>query len=108
MVDAERLGRLSGIDEVRQVTPRRLVIVARDAASATPAVVSAVEATGVSVTSIQTTRPSFDEVFVRLVERVAARSPAMSRRARRRVPPGPSPRPWQARTPAVAGSASRG
>ena len=37
MVDAEQLGRLSGIDEVRQVTPRRLVIVARDAASATPA-----------------------------------------------------------------------
>lgn len=71
MVDAEQLGRLSGIDEVRQVTPRRLVIVARDAASATPAVVSAVEATGVSVTSIQATRPSFDEVFVRLVERAA-------------------------------------
>jgi len=75
MVDAEQLGRLSGIDEVRQVTPRRLVIVARDAASATPAVVSAVEATGVSVTSIQTTRPSFDEVFVRLVERAAGRLP---------------------------------
>jgi len=71
MVDAEQLGRLGGIDEVRQVTPRRLVIVARDAASATPAVVSAVEATGVSVTSVQTTRPSFDEVFVRLVERAA-------------------------------------
>jgi ABC-2 type transport system ATP-binding protein len=75
MVDAEQLGRLSGIDEVRQVTPRRLVIVARDAASATPAVVSAVEATGVSVASIQTTRPSFDEVFVRLVERAGAALP---------------------------------
>jgi len=75
MVDAERLGRLPGIDDVRQVTPRRLVVVARDAASATPAVVSAVEATGVSVTSIQTTRPSFDEVFVRLVERAAGRLP---------------------------------
>jgi ABC-2 type transport system ATP-binding protein len=75
MVDAEHLGRLSGIDEVRQVTPRRLVIVTRDAASATPAVVSAVEATGVSVTSIQTTRPSFDEVFVRLVERAARALP---------------------------------
>ena len=71
MVDAERLGRLQGFDEVRQVTPRRLVIVVRDAASATPALVSAIEATGVSVTSIQTTRPSFDEVFFRLVERAA-------------------------------------
>jgi ABC-2 type transport system ATP-binding protein len=69
MVDAERLGRLNGIDEVRQVSPRRLVIVAQDAASATPAVVSAVEATGVTVTAIHTARPSFDEVFVRLVER---------------------------------------
>jgi ABC-2 type transport system ATP-binding protein len=71
MVDAEQLGRLPGIDEVRQVTPRRLVMVARDAASATPAVVSAVEATGVSVASIQAVRPSFDEVFVRLVERTS-------------------------------------
>jgi ABC-2 type transport system ATP-binding protein len=71
MVDAERLGRLPGIEEVRQVTPRRLVLVARDAASATPAVVSAVEMTGVSVTSIQTARPSFDEVFVRLIHRAA-------------------------------------
>jgi ABC-2 type transport system ATP-binding protein len=69
MVDGEQLERLSGIDEVRQVSPRRLVIVAQDAASATPAVVSALEATGVSVTSIHTARPSFDEVFVRLVER---------------------------------------
>ncbi len=75
MVDAERLGRLSGIEEVRQVTPRRLVIIARDAASATPAVVSAVEATGVSVTSIQTVRPSFDEVFVKLVERAGRALP---------------------------------
>ncbi len=75
MVDAERLGRIAGIDDVRQVTPRRLVFVARDAASATPAVISAVETTGVSVTSIQTTRPSFDEVFVRLVRRAAGTLP---------------------------------
>jgi len=75
IVDAERLGRLPEIDEVRQVAPRRLVLVARDAASATPAVVSALEATGISVTSIQTTRPSFDEVFVRLINR-AGTTPA--------------------------------
>ena len=71
MIDAERLGQLQGFDEVRQVTPRRLVVVARDAARAIPAVVAAVEATGVSVTSIHTMRPSFDEVFVTLVERAA-------------------------------------
>jgi ABC-2 type transport system ATP-binding protein len=69
MVDAAGLERIPGVDEVRQLTPRQLTVVARDAASATPAVVSAVEAAGVSVTSIHTARPSFDEVFVRLVER---------------------------------------
>jgi ABC-2 type transport system ATP-binding protein len=68
MIDAEQLQRLPGIDGVRQLTPRRLNVVAQDAASATPAVVSAIEAAGVAVTSIQTLRPSFDEVFVRLVE----------------------------------------
>jgi hypothetical protein len=69
MVDAAGLERIPGVDEVRQLTPRQLTVVARDAASATPAVVSAVEAAGVSVTSIHAARPSFDEVFVRLVER---------------------------------------
>jgi ABC-2 type transport system ATP-binding protein len=69
MVDAERLGRLDQIGEVRQSTPRLLTIVTSDAASATPSVVSALEDAGVSVTSIHTVRPSFDEVFVRLVER---------------------------------------
>jgi hypothetical protein len=38
-------------------------------------VVAAVEATGASVTSIQTMRPSFDEVFVRLVERAGRTVP---------------------------------
>lgn len=69
MVDAAQLARIPGVDEVRQRTPRQVTVVTRDGAVATPAVVSAVEATGVSVTSIQTLRPSFDEVFVRLVER---------------------------------------
>jgi hypothetical protein len=54
---------------VRQLSSRRVMMVAGDAASATPVVVSAMEEAGVSVTSIQTLQPSFDEVFVRLVER---------------------------------------
>ena len=69
MVDAAKLERIPGVDEVRQRTPRQVTVVTQDGAVATPAVVSAVEATGVAVTSIQTLRPSFDEVFVRLVER---------------------------------------
>lgn len=72
MVDAEQLGRLPGIDEVQQHMPRRMTLVARDAASATPGVVSALDGAGVSVTSIRAVRPSFDEVFVRLVERADA------------------------------------
>jgi ABC-2 type transport system ATP-binding protein len=104
MVDAERLGRLPGIDEVRQVTPRLLVIVARDAASATPAVVSAVEATGVSVTSIQTTRPSFDAVFVRLVERAASRLPGDTETDEATHFAGTEPGAGAGPPPAVAGS----
>ncbi len=104
LVDAERLGRPPGIDDVRQVTPRRLVFVARDAASATPAVISAVETTGVSVTSIQTTRPSFDEVFVRLVQRAGGTLPgdaeAGEARGSVRAEPGPGAGP----PPAVGGS----
>ncbi len=69
IIDVELLGDLPGIDDVRQLTARRVSVVARDAASATPAVVSAIEATGVSVTAIQTLRPSFDEAFARLVKR---------------------------------------
>jgi ABC-2 type transport system ATP-binding protein len=103
MVDAEQLGRLSGIDEVHQVTPRRLMIVVRDAASATPAVVSAVEATGVSVTSIQTTRPSFDEVFVRLVERAARALPGHVETGEATHPTGTEPGA-AAGLPAIAGS----
>jgi ABC-2 type transport system ATP-binding protein len=69
MVEVEVLGQVPGIDEVRRRAPRLMTLVAQDAAIATPAVVSAVEAAGASVTSIQTLRPSFDEVFVKLVER---------------------------------------
>ena len=103
MVDAERLGRLPGIEDVRQVTPRRLELVARDAASATPAVVSAVEATGVSVTSIQTARPSFDEVFVRLIHRAAGR-PAGSATGEAPGPGRHEPDAPPSAPPAVAGS----
>jgi hypothetical protein len=67
-----------------------------------------VEATGVSVTSIQTKRPSFDEVFVRLVERAARGLPgdAETGEATRSTwtEPGPAARP----PPPVTGSGAVG
>jgi ABC-2 type transport system ATP-binding protein len=72
IVDATRLERQPLLDDVRQVGPRNLVVVTADAATATPAVVAAVEAAGSSVVAINEARPSFDEVFARLVERGTA------------------------------------
>ncbi len=72
-VDADRLAREPAVEDVRQVGRRRLLVVAPDAASATPLVIAAVEAQGATVTSIHESRPSFDEVFARLIpEREAA------------------------------------
>ena len=72
MIDAERLEADPLVEAVRQVGPRRLVVVSRDAASATPGVIAAVERAGGSVTSIGESRPSFDEVFGELVGRATA------------------------------------
>jgi len=68
-VDAARLARDAAADDVRQIGPRKIQVVAPDAASATPQIIAAVEAQGGSVTSIHESRPSFDEVFARLVRR---------------------------------------
>ncbi len=78
IIDAERLAADPLVESdplveaVRQVGPRRLVVVSRDAASATPGVIAAVERAGGSVTSIGEARPSFDEVFGELVRRATA------------------------------------
>ena len=72
MIDAATLERHPLIDDVRQVGPRRLIVVTTDAGTATPAVVAAIEAAGGAVASIGESRPSFDEVFVRLVRGSAA------------------------------------
>jgi ABC-2 type transport system ATP-binding protein len=71
--DGDLLRDLSLIRDVRQQGLRRLRITVDDAGSATPGVVEAVERQGGQVRSAREERPSFDEVFARLVERDRAR-----------------------------------
>lgn len=69
MFDGELLRDLALIRDIRQRGPRRLRIVVDDAGSATPGVAEAIESCGGQVASTREDRPSFDEVFARLVER---------------------------------------
>ncbi len=70
LVDARAIATDPIIHAVRQLGPRALVVTVSDAASATPTVLASIEAAGGAVTSIEVLRPSFDEVFARLVERM--------------------------------------
>lgn len=72
LFDGDRLIGLPMIRSVGQHGPRRLRITVDDAGSATPDVVSAVERLGGQVTSAREERPSFDEVFARLIEQEVA------------------------------------
>jgi ABC-2 type transport system ATP-binding protein len=75
MFDGELLRDLPVIREIRQQGPRRLRITVDDAGAGTPDVVEAVERHGGQVGSAREERPSFDEVFARLVERHRANGP---------------------------------
>ena len=59
-------------EDIRQTGPRQITIVTPDAASATPAVLDAIEALGGSVAAIGESRPSFDDVFASLVAKARA------------------------------------
>ena len=69
MFDGELLRDLPVIRDIRQQGPRRLRITVDDAGAATPDVVEAVERQGGQVGSAREERPSFDDVFARLIER---------------------------------------
>ena len=103
--DRRRLGR-EALEPEEPILAELFSVERLEQHAQTPAVVSAVEATGVSVTSIQTTRPSFDEVFVRLVERAAGRLPgdAEAGEATRFARPGPGAAAGP--PPTVAGAAA--
>lgn len=75
MFDGDLLRNLPRIRDVRQASPRHLRITVDDAGSATPDVVEAVERLGGQVGSAREERPSFDEVFARLVGRDRAYRP---------------------------------
>jgi ABC-2 type transport system ATP-binding protein len=88
MFDGDLLGDLPVTREVRQRGPRRFRITVDDAGVATPDVVAAVEGQGGQVTSAREERPSFDEVFARLVERDRAAKEAGDGPADSTTPPG--------------------
>jgi ABC-2 type transport system ATP-binding protein len=69
VVDGATLVGLTGIKEVRQPGPRRLLVIAQDAGVATPRLLEALRSQGVEVASSSEYRPSFDEVFGELVAR---------------------------------------
>jgi ABC-2 type transport system ATP-binding protein len=69
IVDGASLVGLTGINEVRQPGPRRLLVFAQDASMATPRLLEALRSQGVEVASSSEYHPSFDEVFGELVAR---------------------------------------
>jgi ABC-2 type transport system ATP-binding protein len=69
MFDGSQLADLAIIREARQYGPRHLRAVVDDAGAAIPDVVAAIESRGGEVTNAREERPTFDEVFARLVER---------------------------------------
>jgi ABC-2 type transport system ATP-binding protein len=66
--DAARLDGLPFVRKVRQTGLRGFQVVVDDAATATPDLVSAIEEAGGEVVSMSAFRPTFDEVFARLIE----------------------------------------
>ena len=67
--DARQLPVVEDVNEIRQTSAIQLLIVADDAARATPKVVDAITEAGGEVETTREVRPSFDEVFATLVGR---------------------------------------
>ena len=67
--DAAPLAESPNVRGVRQVGPRTFELTVDDAGQATPDAVQAMSAAGVKVTSVREVRPTFEDVFTRLVER---------------------------------------
>ena len=86
-VDLSALESIPTMKGLRQLDRRTFRMTVDDASTATPAIVEAIGAKGIDVTSATEARPNFDEVFAVLVERHRAKlrtiEDAASRRGRR-------------------------
>lgn len=65
----EMLTNVGGVINVRQPEAHRLVVVAQDAAAATPRIVETLRTQRIEVTRLEEYQPTFDEVFAGLVDR---------------------------------------
>jgi ABC-2 type transport system ATP-binding protein len=83
--DTRVLPPIEGVVQIRQTGPRNLLVIAEDAARATPRVADAIAEAGGEVEASSEFRPSFDEVFTTLVSRHTA--------AREGNAPGATPPP---------------
>jgi ABC-2 type transport system ATP-binding protein len=72
-VDPDVLASVPEAAEVRQTAPRKLIVITKDAAAASPRMVSAMGERGVGVVAIGEYHPTWDEVFAGLIERRAAK-----------------------------------
>ena len=68
-IDPRVVQRVPGVVEVRPSRDGRLIVIADDAGEAAPRITEAVSATGAQVLSAEKYEPTFDEVFVALVQR---------------------------------------
>ena len=67
-VDPEDLAGIEGVTNVRQTSPRQLMVTVQDAGTLTPRIIDALRAGGGEVVGIEEHQPTFDEVFTGLVE----------------------------------------
>ena len=67
--DGSLLRHVSGVRDIKQSSARNLLVVAEDAGEVIPRLIHEVGAAGGEVTSSSEYRPTFDEVFARLIER---------------------------------------
>ena len=67
-VDPEMLMPIGGVTNVRQTTPRQLMVTVEDAGSLTPTIIDTLRSGGVEVAAVEEHQPTFDEVFTGLVE----------------------------------------
>lgn len=67
-VDADVLGGVPGIIDIRQAGARQLFVTTENAATTTPQVIETLRRAGIGVVGLEEHQPTFDEVFTQLVE----------------------------------------